>query len=482
MEYNVDCVSNRVSGLEDSVEFAAEDEFSKGTNFEGFCFDSENDFVKVDPAVLSTDLIKTFTFSNLEVAYEFYNWYGRIKGFSARRGKVRKNRDQEIVEKTLFCHREGKRTKKDDNEEEPIVREPRPETRTGCRAKMKVRIDVVSGRWRVSKFHEEHNHKLLGAIHTGMLPAHRKMTDADIMQMNSLCNTRMLQSSDVKGAFQYLRDMASSSGPIINHHNQTTIFATGVIADETEETYVWLLEQLMVAMKGKAPVSVITDGDLTMRNAIKEYFLMHITGYVHGICYVMLIAMWGEMVVQCGLGENIGCKNYEIPNCIVLERWTMSVKEKLYELCDQQSSMLGSVFMAHCGCLDSLSRKVNRLAARSTVRFNAIRDLLTDELHKLEIADQDGNGGNEPCNDASHGQFRDPVRVGSKGCAASSTMNGSQRMRRQKRDQISTMMTTMSLGRIHSLLIRAWGLFRLCDYLGKLMVDIYQGDPIYWLL
>jgi hypothetical protein len=43
----------------------------------------------------------------------------------------------------------------------------------------------------------------------------------------------------------------------INHHNQTIVFATGIVTRETEETYVWLLEQLLIAMKGKHPLSVI---------------------------------------------------------------------------------------------------------------------------------------------------------------------------------------------------------------------------------
>ncbi|KAG4936598.1 hypothetical protein JHK85_051517 [Glycine max] len=54
----------------------------------------------------------------------------------------------------------------------------------------------------------------------------------------------------------------------VNHHNQTIVFAAAIVTDETEETYVWLLEQFLEAMKGKAPSSIITDGDLAMRNAI----------------------------------------------------------------------------------------------------------------------------------------------------------------------------------------------------------------------
>jgi hypothetical protein len=58
----------------------------------------------------------------------------------------------------------------------------------------------------------------------------------------------------------------------VNHHNQSVIFASAIVSDETEETYVWLLECFVEAMEGKLPVSVITDGDLSMRNAIRKVF------------------------------------------------------------------------------------------------------------------------------------------------------------------------------------------------------------------
>jgi len=57
-----------------------------------------------------------------------------------------------------------------------------------------------------------------------------------------------------------------------NHLNQTIVFGSGLVTNETEDTYVWLLDQFLTAMKGKAPVSIITDGDLAMKNAIKKVF------------------------------------------------------------------------------------------------------------------------------------------------------------------------------------------------------------------
>ncbi|XP_057718797.1 protein FAR1-RELATED SEQUENCE 5-like [Arachis stenosperma] len=55
-----------------------------------------------------------------------------------------------------------------------------------------------------------------------------------------------------------------------NHHGQTVIFGSGLLSDETTETYKWLLEIFVEAMGGKSPKAVITDGDLAMRDAIKN--------------------------------------------------------------------------------------------------------------------------------------------------------------------------------------------------------------------
>jgi len=77
---------------------------------------------------------------------------------------------------------------------------------------------------------------------------------------------------------KYLCPFVVFSG--VNHHNQTIVFATALVSNETEETYVWLLEQMMEAMEGKAPTSVITDGDLSIRNAISNVF----PGAHHRLC------------------------------------------------------------------------------------------------------------------------------------------------------------------------------------------------------
>ncbi|KAG4954584.1 hypothetical protein JHK87_040178 [Glycine soja] len=83
---------------------------------------------------------------------------------------------------------------------------------------------------------------------------------------------RKQHSSDARGALKYLYDLRKKE--------PTIVFVDAIVTDETEETYVWLLEQLLVAMKGKAPCSIITDGDLAMRNAITRVM----PGVFHRLC------------------------------------------------------------------------------------------------------------------------------------------------------------------------------------------------------
>ncbi|XP_021321349.1 protein FAR1-RELATED SEQUENCE 5 [Sorghum bicolor] len=55
----------------------------------------------------------------------------------------------------------------------------------------------------------------------------------------------------------------------VNHHGSTVLFASRIIAQETIESYVWMLRTFSDAMARKHPVSVITDGDLAMQRAIR---------------------------------------------------------------------------------------------------------------------------------------------------------------------------------------------------------------------
>ncbi|KAF1883269.1 hypothetical protein Lal_00030375 [Lupinus albus] len=155
-------------------------------------------------------------------------------------------------------YREGFRDKKNE-----LVRKraPRKETRCGCLARMKIHIDKEKGDWYVSYFVDDHNHELVGEHYGGMIASNRSMTEIDVALMNTMREIGI-------GTGKYKFPVVIFSG--VNHHKQTTVFDAGIVSNETEETYVWLLGNFLEAMNGKHPKCVITDGDFAMKNAIKR--------------------------------------------------------------------------------------------------------------------------------------------------------------------------------------------------------------------
>ncbi|XP_038877145.1 protein FAR1-RELATED SEQUENCE 8-like isoform X1 [Benincasa hispida] len=58
----------------------------------------------------------------------------------------------------------------------------------------------------------------------------------------------------------------------INHHGQSILLGCGLLADETPETYVWLLRAWLTCMSGRPPQTIITNRCKALQGAIAEVF------------------------------------------------------------------------------------------------------------------------------------------------------------------------------------------------------------------
>ncbi|GAU43339.1 hypothetical protein TSUD_282940 [Trifolium subterraneum] len=343
-------VDDEISDNGEGSEFDEEFDMSSGDGNEPRDCDAERisincmaDICKIDMNNISADEVERYDFADLEIAYQFYFWYGRATGFSVRKSHVVRDHAGEILQQTFLCSRAGYRENRGLTPEKR-KREPKNQTRCGCEAKFRVHIDIVTRRWYVKIFEFDHNHVLLDGMMCGLLPAHRKMMKTDVQDIeshgivgirpyqmygamansaggfhkvgfvkkdlyNQVSRQRKLITSDASAAVKYLRDLGKKDqlmfvthsvdkdnrlerlfwcdgesrmnfevfGDVlafdatyrknkyncpfvvfsgVNHHNQTIVFATGLVTRETEETYVWLLEQFVCAMKGKTPISV----------------------------------------------------------------------------------------------------------------------------------------------------------------------------------------------------------------------------------
>ncbi|RYR46891.1 hypothetical protein Ahy_A07g032754 [Arachis hypogaea] len=279
--------------------------------------------VSIDFANLSKKEVCWFNFTDVNITFEFYQAYAKHHGFGGRRSKSEKYR-QVRIRQEFVCHRQGFRSVKFYlilNRQ----KRPRAETQCGCPARMHVSMDDESEHWYVAHVSNEHNHPVLELKFSSMLPSHRRMNEADIEQMNDMHKGDIAGGLDAKSCLRYLRECKANDPALyykevvdregllqylfwcdgtsqidcqvfrdvvafdatykknvylsplvvfsgVNHHNQTIVFAAVLVANEKEDTYVWLLQQLQTAMNGKAPMSIITDGNMQMKSAIKQVF------------------------------------------------------------------------------------------------------------------------------------------------------------------------------------------------------------------
>lgn len=58
-----------------------------------------------------------------------------------------------------------------------------------------------------------------------------------------------------------------------NNHRATIMFGFSLMSDEKEETYAWVFEHFLIAMKQKCPQAVLTDGDEASHNVLQSLML-----------------------------------------------------------------------------------------------------------------------------------------------------------------------------------------------------------------
>ncbi|KAG5521068.1 hypothetical protein RHGRI_033580 [Rhododendron griersonianum] len=97
-------------------------------------------------------------FESEEDAFQFYDEYGRIMGFSIRRDyHTKSKKDGLMINRKFVCHKEGQKEK--DKRCHTVI-QPRRETRTMCGANLYVSFNRDSTKWEVKKFDDAHNHLL----------------------------------------------------------------------------------------------------------------------------------------------------------------------------------------------------------------------------------------------------------------------------------------------------------------------------------
>lgn len=100
------------------------------------------------------------TFQSLDDARDFYFEYAKRTGFTIRTNRIRHSlKNMGIIGRDFVCSREGFRAAKHTHRKDRVL-PPRPITREGCKAMIRLAARD-GGKWVVTKFVREHNHKLM---------------------------------------------------------------------------------------------------------------------------------------------------------------------------------------------------------------------------------------------------------------------------------------------------------------------------------
>ncbi|XP_057427818.1 putative protein FAR1-RELATED SEQUENCE 10 [Lotus japonicus] len=143
------------------------------------------DMGKVNYKELVVDDLIKYHFPYRDFAFNFYSGYARMHGFAARKCRLFRNKYGEIVQQTFVCYREGKKKDMFGNDR-TRKRRARKGTRSQCQAHFQVHVDKGDNRWYVKSVFDVHNHMLVNGNMIGLVPAHRRMHESDILQMNNL--------------------------------------------------------------------------------------------------------------------------------------------------------------------------------------------------------------------------------------------------------------------------------------------------------
>ncbi|KAJ1424198.1 Zinc finger, PMZ-type [Sesbania bispinosa] len=407
---------NEHSGDEGSIHFGDEDD-ARQSEYAGvgMSINDLEDMKKIDMKTISCEEITKCDFAELELGYVFYCKYAIKKGFAVRKGKVVKNTTGEIVQRTLFCNREGKRQRNNQKK-----REPRPETRCGCHALLTLRIDFITGRWFVKDLNDDHNHDMLEEKYYRMMAANRKMTESDLMEMNSMRSVG-ISVPDIYASFarrcggydKFIKSRYNLT-EFVQHFQRCLCY---VRYKEEEDDFACILGEAVLRTNFQ-PLERSASRHFT-RNIFfifRKVLFSAAQNFVVGCresemwniytirryqsggkeWFVSLYPPTEEFKCSCQRMESYGlpCPHIvrvlvyldygELPQSLILERWTKRAKDSIRKMFISSSHYWDSPLIACYAAMLEQCIELCNLAARYDEEFTRIREWITSEIQCLK--------------------------------------------------------------------------------------------------
>ncbi|GKB36992.1 FAR1-related sequence 5-like protein, partial [Tanacetum coccineum] len=124
-------------------------------------------------------------YDTLDEAIYMYTKYAHMAGFEVKKSGQRSTKSGAVQYKYIMCNREGvpKGINVDTLDPEYSDKPKRNTTThvTGCKAHIKLVLNIVTGRYKLEQFHAKHNHMLIPKEYKHLTKIQRKMTQGEKM-------------------------------------------------------------------------------------------------------------------------------------------------------------------------------------------------------------------------------------------------------------------------------------------------------------
>ncbi|RYR34701.1 hypothetical protein Ahy_A10g049695 [Arachis hypogaea] len=248
-----------------------DEEFPRGDDLDFLDDDSEVDEDRPQDkriALLSREDIMQLQFTDEEVVYRFYKTYAMMHGFTVRLDEVRRDSDGCVIVRQIVCNRAGSR--KEEVKKDERIRDHRSLTRSCCRVRIHEKVKGGDANATTSYLRGKagNDFYFFGKYTLSNENRLKNLFWADgTSRIDYECFGDILTFDLTYNRNVYNKPLVIFSGS--NHNGQTVIFGCGLLVNEDIDSYKWLLETFLEAMGNKHFMAVVTDRDLSMREAIK---------------------------------------------------------------------------------------------------------------------------------------------------------------------------------------------------------------------
>lgn len=312
MEIDLQLSSGRDKMLDVYVDTNAIDQENVDTSGNGM--DMDMDINIIDKVMENSEPKKGMEFETKEAAYSFYRDYARSVGFGITiKASRRSKKSGKFIDVKIACSRFGTKRESGSSRSCP---------KTDCKASIHLKR-YEDGKWHIHSFLKEHNHEICPDDFYYSFKGRSKQSAnvvypkkglqraLDEGDVELLLDTLALMQAerpnsyyaidfdkekrmrnvfwvDAKGRndYSYFGDVIHLDTyyirnkykvpflPIVgvNHQFQFLLLGCALIGDESSSTFTWLMRTWLRAVGGQSPRVVITDDDISRKEAVEEVF------------------------------------------------------------------------------------------------------------------------------------------------------------------------------------------------------------------